>query len=161
MSSLGNDAYCGTLNCNKLVAKNVTPSDPHKITGDLEVTGNVTIDGNETVKNALTVQSTIIGNGGAVLLNKPVVGDTVGINFNDLTQSWDITADAPTDTFGIGHTVGGSASVVAEFKYDSGTGNLGVQLPATPLTLVGVPTASTGLASGTVWSNAGVLNIIP
>ena len=39
-------------------------------------------------------------------------------------------------------------------------GNPGA-LRGTTLTLTSLPTSATGLASGTIWSNAGVLNIIP
>ena len=161
MSSLGNDAYCGTLNCNKLVAKNPTPSDPHKITGDLEVTGNLTVDGTETVTGQITCQNIITCEGGITVTAFNAGAPYPGISFNDLTQTWDFSADANGNIIGLGHIVNGAGSgaVVTEYQFYPATGTFTAKLPT--LILVGCPTASAGLASGTVWSNAGVLNIIP
>jgi len=152
MSALGNDAYCGTLNCNKLVANN--PIDPHKITGDLEVTGDLKVDGGIEVESA--------GVKGLVLKSNPNVNQ-VNIEMNDNTQNWGIGADANSSQLLFSHTLIGAGSGIeyASFTHVPGTNDFGFTCLAKPFILGEIPTSSAGLPSGAVWSNAGVLNIVP
>jgi hypothetical protein len=150
MSSIGKDAYCGTLNCDTLIANNTI--DPHKITGDLEITGDLKVDGGIEVDSA--------GFKGLILKSNPSVNQ-VNISMNENTNTWDISADASSSALFIGHTVNGagSGSIVASF--DKTVGGFGAQLPANPLQLQSIPTSAVGLPSSSVWSNGGVLNITP
>ena len=150
MSSLGKDSYGGTINCERLIAKN--SSDPHKITGDLEVTGNLKVDG------GVEVDST--GLKGLILNTKT---NQVNIEMNDNTQSWDISADASTFQLVISHTLNGAPSGedVMGLTRDPTTGDFGMYVVAKPFVLQNLATSATGLPSGAVWNNAGVLNIVP
>lgn len=153
MSSLGKDCYGGTINCEKLVAKNTT--DPHLITGDLEITGNLKVDGGIEVDSA--------GFKGLVLKSNPQVNQ-VNIEMNDNTQTWNISADSQFNLLGFSHILNGAGSGadVAGITYDPGTGKFGAYFPAGGgFRLNSIPTSAAGLPSGAVWSNGGVLNITP
>ena len=152
MSSLGKDCYGGTINCDRLVAKNST--DPHKITGDLEVTGNLKVDGGIEVDSA--------GFKGLNLKSNPSVNQ-VNIEMNDNTQNWGIEADAGSSQLAFSHTLIGAGSGVgyAGFTLTPGTNEYGAYFGAQPFILNSIPTSATGLPSGAVWSNGGVLNIVP
>tara|TARA_R100000935_G_scaffold15780_1_gene31581 strand:+ start:6229 stop:6531 length:303 start_codon:yes stop_codon:yes gene_type:complete len=56
MTSLGEDAYAGTLHCNRLLANN--PSIPHEITGDLQIDGRLTQKGAADFEKTVTLTST-------------------------------------------------------------------------------------------------------
>ena len=149
MSSLGNDAYAGTLHCNKLIANNTT--NPHLITGDLEITGDLKIDGGLEVDSA--------GFKGVKLNSNPSVNQ-VDIDLNDNTQTWTISADAGSSQLSFSHIINGAGSgvLVAGLTYNAGA--LGVYLPGL-IRLQGIPTSAAGLPAESVWSNSGVLNITP
>jgi hypothetical protein len=153
MSSIGKDAYCGTLHCDTLIANNTT--DPHKITGDLEITGDLKVDGGIEVDSA--------GIKGLVLKSNPSVNQ-VNISLNENTQTWDISADSQFNLLSFSHTLNGAGSGadVAGLTYDPATAKFGSYFPAGgEFRLQSIPTSATGLTTGTVWSNGGVLNIIP
>lgn len=156
MSSLGKDCYGGTINCDRLVAKNST--DPHKITGDLEVTGDLKVDGSLQIDNGDQKGLKINGNPGGV------GAPQAGIELNDTVQTWDIIADSQFNLLSIGHITNGASvgADVAGVTYDPSTGKFGSYFPAGgEFRLQGIPTVATGLTSGAVWSNGGVLNIVP
>ena len=150
MTSLGKDAYAGTLHCNKLIANN--PSDPHKITGDLEITGDLKVDGGMEVDSA--------GIKGLILNSNPGVNQ-VNISMNENTHTWNFSADAATNALFIDHRLTGAPSGAIVASFNKTVGGFGVDLPANPLYLTNIPTSSAGLLSGAVWSNGGVLNIVP
>ena len=150
MTSLGKDAYAGTLHCNKLIANN--PSDPHKITGDLEITGDLKVDGGIEVDSA--------GIKGLILNSNPGVNQ-VNISMNENTNTWNISADAATNTLFFEHMLTGAPSGAIVAYFNKTVGGFGAEIPANPLYLTNIPTSSAGLLSGAVWSNGGVLNIVP
>jgi len=153
MSGLGNECYGGTINCKKLVAKNTT--EPHLITGDLEITGDLKVDGGIEVDSA--------GFKGLTLKSNPSVNQ-VNIEMNDNTQTWNISANSQFNLLGFGHFLNGAGSGadVAGITYNPTSGRFGAYFPAgDEFRLQGIPTSATGLTSGTVWSNGGVLNIVP
>ena len=114
-----------------------------EVTGDIKVGGGIEID-----------SSGIKG----VILNSKVGVNQVNISMNDNTQTWDISADASSNTLFFNHIVNGAGvgAEVASLSYAAG--NFTSLLPG--LYLNNVPTSAAGLTSGRVWSNAGVLNII-
>ena len=123
-----------------------------EVAADLKVGGGIEVD-NKDVKGLK-----IIGN------PHTVEAPQAGISFNDLTQTWDITADSQFNTLFFGHFMNGAStgSDVAGITRNATTGKFGAYFPASnEFRLLDIPTSSTGLTSGTVWSNAGVLNIIP
>ena len=145
---LGSIAKCKTLQCDTLEAKNTPGGDPHLIIGDLEVTGGIKVDS--------------AGFKGLILDSKAGVNH-VDIEMNENTNTWSLSADASTNAFFINHklnTAGAGANVVI-LQYDPATGDFGTNIPAKPLQLTGIPTSAAGLPSGSVWNNAGVLNITP
>ena len=150
--ALGDRARCGVLTCETLIAKNDPGGDPHKITGDLEVTGDLKIDGGATIEQA--------GLKGLTLNSNPSVNQ-VTIALNDNTQTWDINANSQFSTLFIDHTTNGAGSGTSVASFSKTAGGFGCQLPANPLQLSLIPTSATGLPSGCVWSNGGVLNITP
>jgi len=152
MSALGKDCYGGTINCEKLVAKNTT--DPHLITGDLEITGDLKVDGGIEVESA--------GVKGLVLKSNTSVNQ-VNIEMNDNTQNWGIGAYANSSQLLFSHTLIGAGSGIeyASFTHVPGTNDFGFTCIAKPFILEEIPTVATGLPSGAVWSNGGVLNIVP
>lgn len=152
MSSLGKDCYGGTINCDRLNATNST--DPHKINGDLEITGDLRVDGGIEVDSA--------GLKGLVLKSNPNVNQ-VNIEMNDNTQRWGIEGDANSSQLAFSHTLVGAGSGVgyAGFTLRPGTNEYGAYFGARPFVLSSIPTSAAGLPSGAVWSNGGVLNIVP
>jgi hypothetical protein len=80
---------------------------------------------------------------------------------NENTNTWNISADALTNTLFFEHIVNGAGSGAIVASLEKTVGGFGCDLPANPLYLNNIPTSSAGLLSGAVWSNGGVLNIIP
>ena len=153
MSSLGARAFGGTIHCKRLIASN--PSEPHKITGDLEITGDLKVDGGIEVESA--------GVKGLVLNSNSGVNQ-VNIEMNENTDTWNISADALTNELSFSHIVNGavSGSLVGGITFDNSTLKFGAYFPAdNGFRLNNIPTSAAGLISGTVWSNGGVLNIVP
>lgn len=148
VTGLGKIAKCGTLQCDTLEAKNTPGGDPHLITGDLEVTGGIKVDS--------------AGFKGLILDSKAGVNQ-VDIEMNENTNTWTLSADSSSNAFFINHKLNSSGvgQIAVTLQYNTATGDFGLVVPAVPLQLTGIPTASAGLPSGSVWSNAGVLNIIP
>ena len=154
VTGLGSIAKCKTLQCDTLEAKNTPGGDPHLITGDLEVTGNLEVDGGITVDSA--------GFKGLNLKSKSGVNQ-IDIEMNENTNTWTLSADASSNAFFINHKVNTAGTGVTAIivQYNTATGDFGTTIPAKPLQLIDIPTSAAGLTSGSVWSNAGVLNIIP
>lgn len=128
-----------------------------EINSGLEVTGDIKVGGGIEIDNKDVKGLKIIGNPNTVGFPQ------AGMSFNDLTQTWDITAVSQINTLSFGHFINGASvgSAVAGITHNPATGKFGSYFPAgDEFRLVGIPTSSTGLTSGTVWSNAGVLNII-
>jgi hypothetical protein len=146
VTGLGSIAKCGTLQCDTLEAKNTPGGDPHLIIGDLEVTGGIKVDS--------------AGIKGLILNSNPGVNQ-VNISMNENTNTWNFSADALTNALFIEHNVNGAPSGAIVASFNKTVGGFGVDLPANPLYLNNIPTSSVGLLSGAVWSNGGVLNIIP
>jgi len=148
MSSLGKNCYGGTISCERLVAKNSSPTDPHKITGDLEVTGGLQID-----------MSGFKG----VILNSHTSVNQCTIEMNDNTQKWDISADAATSQLSFSHQLNSapSGAEIAGLTHDPVSGDFGAYFTGKPFRIVHLPTSAAGLPANSVWSNGGVLNITP
>lgn len=156
MSALGKECYGGVINCDKLVAKNST--DPHVIEGDLEITGKLKVDGSVEIENDDLKALKIKGTAGGVGFPQ------ANIELDDLTQTWDISANSQFNLLSVGHIVNGATvgADVAGITYNPTSGRFGSYFPAgDEFRLTGIPTSSAGLTSGTVWSNGGVLNIVP
>ena len=152
MGSLGNNAYAGTLHCEKLIASNST--DPHLITGDLEITGDLDVDGGVIVESS--------GFKGLQLKCKASVNAT-GLYFQDNINTWSISTAGANNGMFFGHTVNGAASggLVGFFTYDPGTNTYGCSFPAgNGFQITAIPTTAPSTAN-TVWNNGGVLNITP
>jgi len=135
VTSLGAEATCGTLTCNKLNAK-AGGGDIHKITGDLEVTGDLIVDGsttftNKSVNDEFELKAFTGGSG------------EVGMLLNDNTNKWRIEAYAPTNQLEFSvDTGGGSELTIATFNTTGGctipaaTLNLASTTPPTPAAAV-------------------------
>lgn len=72
MSSLGKDAYAGTLHCNRLIAQN--PTQPHEITGDLQIDGRLTQKGIADFETTVNLTSTanLEANGQVAMANSSI-----------------------------------------------------------------------------------------
>jgi hypothetical protein len=149
VTGLGNIAKCNTLVCDKLEAKNVTPGDPHLITGDLEVTGNLKVDGGVEIDAA--------GIEGLKLKSKPSINN-VELSMNDNTNIWRISAQASTETlFTTRSPAGGGSGDIVSFLTHA-AGNYIYTLSAQTIIFDVLPTSAPA-GTGRVWNNGGVLNI--
>jgi hypothetical protein len=153
MAALGNTAICGTLICDTLEAKNSTPTDPHKITGDLEVTGNLKVDGGIEIDTS--------GFKGVILNSHSSINQCT-IDMNDNTQTWGISADGSSSQLSFSHQLNGAGSgaEIAGLTHTAGVG-FGAYFIGNPFRIESIPTSAAGLPANSVWSNGGVLNITP
>ncbi len=154
MAALGDIAICGTLICDTLQAKNNTPTDPHKIEGDLEITGDLNVDG------GLHVDAS--GSKGLIMKSHHSINRCT-LDMDDNTQTWGITGDASASALHFSHHTNGAGSgtLIGGLTHSSSTGGFGAYFSGNPFRIELIPTSAAGLPANTVWSNGGVLNITP
>ena len=105
-----------------------------------------------------TATSKTVTGSGTAFLTELVIGDYIKIGDEILAVE---TVDSDTQiTLEVASTVTASGSTISK-----SVSILSVTLPLvtiiSPLRLTGLPTSSSGLVSGDVWNNSGVLNIVP
>ena len=131
MTSLGDNAYVGTLHANLLDVKNPT-GNPHKITGDLEITGDTTCDGGLTAKT------------GVVRIENKSGSDQSQVVLRCPTQQWDLLGDESADKISIGSFKDSQGVGVSIFSIQDIAGAYTTNIESNPLRLNSDTGASVG-----------------